>query len=1113
MNSSGKKRGLAFAATTALAIAGLPLMAGTATAQTVGSAGIGAITFYSQESTDQTSNRNSGVNSTVGLLVGTPNSIGGETITVVKYSYKPQGAPDTDYQVITQQTPANGVAAYEWAAPAGNWTVKAEALDSFAAIQSTATRNIRVNNSWVSVDFDHALREEVGVFDGRAVLSGLTTGDVVSIRALGPNAATGWMPATLDASSGGLSSFRGDIAVGSNDTADATDDLVIEAFVDELDAPLSEGSDAQVVQIYRQVVTSATVTVAAGSSSNRPAGSGQDSEYVIKVTDQKGKPVFGVDLLEADATGNIVDGNAPENNTTTDYDGQATVTLNEATVDNGTDRDPAPNSQATYYVVDANNDGDYDNGVDWLLKVQQTNYAQVAATVTINNSLAGITDDNITAMDDDETSTLTFTVKDNQGNPVPNADVLVKVDYSHGAASYVDIPGSTNAQGKQTLAFTPHNIGGDEKGEVVSIDAYVNVDGNPNPTTGDAIATTYKIETGESEVVWDNGTRHQVLATTDATEQGKLQLASGTPLVKRTVDLGFTPGAGTPGNAIIAPEAEQPAGVNVISPTKASAKTGDNGRFAVKLDDPATPNGQEVGSWLYADDTVGANGLRLGDESWLQVDWLRSLAPVKVEIHNSNNGVLDSLYAPLANNGTGANDDLQPGKLGVGYVIAYNADGIELTDLDVPVKITEGNFVDVDNVFDPAPVVNGKVGEWSNVGKSVTVTTDDAAEGLFAINIERHVGFDDDGLVDDKVVAGTGSASFEYDFRWHTRDVPLNSGSFEVKLADDQESPILPKARAGAYGHNVYYDVIATDQYGNRTQQEFSVLDNTPLAGHSAWGYTQYTLDGPALTAWATSAADQTLEVELEEQTSYLYKDNPYNSQLDPDFPMTALSFNVTTADVQVTTAPINWYDLDLANLAMSLGQAGADSVPAGSTVNEIANIKDQEGAPIADAGVTFTRSGPSDLDSDGNGGNFTNASGNAVYTFAGGSAGEATITASFFLFGNLVGQVEDKVTFTGNPTVDKVALDAQLTGKNNGAKKDKLQVVAGNSKAAGATVDLFRRTGSGDELIGTKTLNKSGNVKFKVADKNGKKVTKYYAVIAATDHTLADRTPIKKVK
>jgi len=724
-------------------------------------------------------------------------------------------------------------------------------------------------------------------------------------------------------------------------------------------------------------------------------------------------------------------------------------------------------------------------------------------------------------MEDDEDSDATITVKDQNGNPLAGKTVRIKEDRAGADAgddvgAYADFV--TDAQGRVIYNINADNL----QTEAITISAYVNNDGNPNPTPGDAIATPYVIDADSSVISWDEGVLDQVLVGSTTTFTGKLvQQNTGKPLPNRSIAIDHFVGSGAPGNSILAPQAQQPAGTTRGNDHQAEAVTGNDGSFGVVVTDPTPPDGQELNSFLEARTDPIPTGLDAeNDPVGLEIDFLRTLDVTDVEILNWSNGDPDSLWSPYA-----GNDDLQPGKLGMGYVQAYNADGVLLEDKNVPMSVNEGNFVDTDAPFDPAPVEGNQGGEWSNAGKDITLNTGDGGDtNVFIVNIERHQGFDDNGLVDDEVTAGTGAASFEHDFDWHTMDVPLNSGSFSVELSDDQESSVLPKARAGdplGVGQLVEYDVVATDQFGNRTGQGINVSDDSPIADFTVnSGRTQYTLEGPAITADSPAAAIQVLEVELNSQTRTVYTNDPYDGSFDPsgvlDLFFFSSFFDTPTADIEQETDAIEWYEVDYDASTFTLGQDGPQMVPVQSAVTEMLTATDQEGQPLKNLVVDFLRGGPGNEDDDScnedllNGCQVTDINGEAFYDFVGGSKGTATITAVVY---EPVFEGGERITTVGPDTVQfsgggQATIVAKLSGKNRGGQ-DVLKVNA-PALADGAAVRLQKKTKNGWKQIGAaKSLNSLGDASFKVDDKNGNQVTKYRAKVSPTTDTEGDTTDV----
>ena len=538
------------------------------------------------------------------------------------------------------------------------------------------------------------------------------------------------------------------------------------------------------------------------------------------------------------------------------------------------------------------------------------------------------------------------------------------------------------------------------------------------------------------------------------------------------------------------------------------SETDANGKFSVNVTDPALPDGEELDNFLNAQSTGLESGGADQTDGTVDIDFLRSVTPDRVRIINldtgdEQDGLLPGLFAP----------ELIPGNLGIGEVVVENADGVLLTDVDVDLTIDEGHFVDIeDSPFEPGAAPGDPV-DFVDDGKSITVTTDDSGSQVFVTNIERNTGFDDDGEVDDNMTASAGTASDVHDLTWTTNFVALNNGSFTVELSDDQESTILPQARAGDVGGSgqvVDYDVVTTDQFGNRTSQPTTTTDNTPAADFFGGVQSEFNLNQPAIQAFADEASNQELEVELDFAIESTYVDDPSDSTFDPNNPGLNLSFD--PVQMQVDTDAINWYDLDLDASTFAMKQAGPNQVPAQSAVTMVLHAEDQEGQALTGLGVDFLRGGPGNEDDDGcQFGCFdVDENGNAFYDFVGGSKGTATVSAVVYRDdGSRFGTVgTDTVVFGANVVPIKV----KLTGKNQG-NKDVLKVDT-TSNASGAKVKLMKKTSNGWKQVGkAKTLNSLGNTTFKVADKNGNKGTKYRATVSGTVDTKAGTSKVLNQK
>ncbi len=181
---------------------------------------------------------------------------------------------------------------------------------------------------------------------------------------------------------------------------------------------------------------------------------------------------------------------------------------------------------------------------------------------------------------------------------------------------------------------------------------------------------------------------------------------------------------------------------------------------------------------------------------------------------------------------------------------------------------------------------------------------------------------------------------------------------------------------------------------------------------------------------------------------------------------------------------------------------------------------KDQNGEPI-EFDVNFFRTGPDEFgDGEANNGNFTGEDGKTSYVFQGASKGTATVTAIGFDGNEAVSesQVTDTVTFGDDDgTVGPKAVTALIAGEDNGAAKDVIRFQV-DDEAEGATVKLFKIRGKKSK--GNKRLVEvrqdlvpaGGELTFKVADRNGAKVTRFVAKVSATEATLKAKSNTQKL-
>ena len=95
----------------------------------------------------------------------------------------------------------------------------------------------------------------------------------------------------------------------------------------------------------------------------------------------------------------------------------------------------------------------------------------------------------------------------------------------------------------------------------------------------------------------------------------------------------------------------------------------------------------------------------------------------------------------------------------------------------------------------------------------------------------------------------------------------------------------------------------------------------------------------------------------------------------------------------------------------------------------------------------------------------------------------------------------------------DRTTITAVLRGRSNGARADRLEVLA-PGQARAAEVRLLRRTRGGRlTLVQSGVLNQKGDRRFQVKDRNGRRYTSYVAVVRPTSRTLGDRTGTRRVR
>ncbi|WP_121255016.1 Ig-like domain-containing protein [Nocardioides ferulae] len=618
------------------------------------------------------------------------------------------------------------------------------------------------------------------------------------------------------------------------------------------------------------------------------------------------------------------------------------------------------------------------------------------------------------------------------------------------------------------------------------------------PFTGEgaiAEAKVLTIKAGEADVTWRLKGPQQALAGDFARVDGVLALEDGTGLEGRPLDLSWTRGAETE------PDGDGDAGLvdgdQLVTGLRVT--TGAGGAISATVADvKETPQPAELGGTLDAASPFALGG-GVGAEADPQgVDFLKTLAVGSVTI---------AAETPLSVDGK------TPGRPVSSSVTVKSPTGNPLANQKVRLTTDKGFFTTHATTMaglTPAatPTAGSDAGAWKNLGASIEATTDGDGVARFTLAIERDAGFDDDGRVDATVTAsatGPGTTTAVTDTEvvdWTTAN-PFNGGKVRLEPAPAalQQSGVLPKA---PLSDTVVLDVVAEDQFGNPVAGETVTLadDATGAEIDVASVKTDLVADGD-VTLSATAAAAQKVTGTWSTET---------HRWASATAQAPAGSENVTgdyTAE---------WYAVDPAASSFSLVSDGEGS-EVGQAVTSTYTATDQHGEPIADLFVEFFRAGPG---SQGGGeaakSELTGQDGLVDYVFVASEPGEvriSTVGRSGSAAGSPVAQAAKSVSFDyGTVVVCRCSpIAAVLKGPNNGPKADRLRVITKNAAVAGAKVRLFKYVDGKRKLVRTGTLNGAGNWKTKVKDTNGKKRTRYVAVISKTESTTGARTNFRLVR
>lgn len=1099
MNSSGIKRGLATTAVSALAIAGLPLIASSASAQP-GSAfetgGADAVTLVQpwtapNPTSVSISTANDGKDSTARLTASA-----GANVSAVSFYYTIGNAAPV--LIGTSQRNDNGFFAVEWAAAGlGGSTVEIFAVNggstpaAIADLSNQQGKIADINNNDAAVEVTDG--DTIGVFQAPYNIDG-NAGDTDQYVAFTGTASPGFAVADLNASwltstnapaapanpgdpanirtpnyQGGAlvagskiltspanqaasapESFAGVLDINGYTFGGASDDIFIHAV------NTAGATDAgEAYTLYRQTITTVTATA---DRTNVPNGA--SATVTVTVKDQNGNPVAGA-RVQSSNTGVTEAQGGGDAAQITNALGQATFTQTNGTA---------------YFYADATDNGGFQDNLGDKRSADVAVTQFVAAPTTIaGDSENGVAFD----LDEVDGNDITVQVQDQAGNNFPGAGrtvdyywVITPFDGAPAtqripATGNALVPATTDGNGEAIIPFPSVGVTDPEGTYELFASLRPDVQGN----NGVASAKVLTVKAGEAAIDYDGADPLTAPAGSAVEVTGTLELADGTGLPGREVQLDYT---GTNAAFVLA---------NGATTGTVTLTTGANGGFSANLKDPtATPQPTENGTIAGTTNAVADDGGQLDDPA--------AVGNVAVRFFSADAPAGSTVViGGLA--GTG-----KPGVAQAGTATVTNG-GVAVANTAVTLTVDGDSFFTNGTAASTAQGAN--VGDLTSLGKSITLVTDNAGVVNFQVAVERSEEFDDDGLAEDIVTAtiSTGSDTEDVDY---SSAMPLNGGEVEVAFSADrfQESTILPQAPTT---DDVYYNVTTTDSFGNEVAASVGIdLDG----------------DGTVDTTETTDFNDENVEFSISSDTE---------QDITPSVTWTAPRnvFGPGNTPAAATTAPIEgdgptaeFYVVDFAESTFTLAQQGPENVPVGTTVIMDYTAVDQNGEPI-EFSVDFFRTGPDDFqDGDPNNPNpiATGEDGRATYVFSGAAEGTATVTAIGFLGGEAVAesQASDTVTFDG-PVDERADIVVELDGKNNGRKADILTVTT-TPAADGALATLFKVAKNGNRTpFRFKTLDNEGKVKFRAKDKNGNRKTKFVVVVDETNTTKAGESNNKNVR
>lgn len=1079
MNSSGKRRGLAVFAVSAMAAVGLPLAASANTLESEMDA-----TYTDREvvlvtpSGALASTKNDGTNTSINL-----SAVATSDIDSLRFQFStdaganwtniggPLAAPNDDGAYSIEWTPG-------FALPAAGVLVRANghsSIDNSQNFDQSAALAVNNTDDTSALTPGSALgvyRSPIDVNDDTVIVTGTASAGNTVVSLVDESGAN-------LASTGALAgpSFRGILDIDGVYTYNAPDEV-------ELRAVNASGTDdAEAYTLYQQVPTTIT---AVGSPAN-PADPNQNVQVTVTVLDQNGKPIAGAEV----ASDHIVDGTfVPRGET------NASGQLVFAAEQNAND------GSVSWIVNQTNSQVTYDPGVGDIkfdLQVGQGFSADLAGTS--NDGPAFDFDEYDLATD------IQVQVKDQTGanfdDPAgQDLNFFWKMIPFDPTIEPEDGDSHTVAADTNGLYDVPFAVGSDfpdgnlESG-TYELWASLSDGGTGHPVSSRKVLT---VKAGEATIEWvdpDGDGKVIAPAGTVATGNANLVLEDGTGLPGRRVDFHYNTGTeyDEDGNTSMAD-------ANIISANPVT--TGANGAFSVDVEDIGNAGTPEIGG-NAGTGGVAAPGIGLwgNDDVHHGFDFVTNQVP--------NGAVLDIEFD---------NDTAGPaGTRALGDVHLEDAFGDDLAgvqielSLDTPETAQNGAFflgAGLSSFLDPVEG-NYVPTRDDSLGSTITVSTDSAGNATFRTSIGRDSGFDDDGLTDAEITAEVDGLSADDSVEWDSSN-PINASEITIVRTPGQpENQRLDKA--------VLFDIYAKDQYGNPAKGVQVTAECPEILGDD----DTCSVDGVTTPSDLDNGGD--LAVFSVDTDGDLIPDGvgeyTFTAHVSGGLTNSTNSGNTTSAtevydangnpeEKDITTDfSQEWYAGDIdedSGAEYTLTTSPANPVVAGQPVTATLTATDAQGNPLEGLQVDFVRAGDPDTETPV----VTDEDGVAQYVFeVEEPCTDDTVTAV----------VRDTVTYDGDPATGGVVSDqsevveakcppakVNISGLNSENKKrDIINVTAtapSGGDLTGVGVKLQRKVDGEWKTIGDKgkTLDSDGKARFSVKDLNGNRITKYRVIVEPSE-------------